>query len=170
MSEIKETLTTGTFDLLHYSDNVNEQSLYIKNKIKVHENKINNLKLKETIMSNIIKRLSDNIDKALYENNFKLVEINQHKLPKFFESLSIIQDMTIKYEDMIQKYIKMILDIENNKVSVYAKIKTADKSIEKNDNDYKDLMEAIHRIENDAPEESNPMMEHVRKELKLEGY
>jgi len=168
---IKDTINEkGTFDLLHYNDNINDQNIYIKKKIQECEIKISSLKNKEKIINNIITRISDDLDKTVDNNNHKLVNINQQKILTFFETLSIIQEMLIKYEDMIQKYIKMSIDIENHKINAFVKIKTISKNDDQDNNQYGKLMEAFNTIMESPKQENVALNNQVMQELKLEGY
>jgi len=168
---VRDTLNKeGVFDLIQYSDNINEQIVYIKNKINTCEIKITSLKSKEEIISNIINRISNAINKATQENNYKMADINQSKILIYFESMSLIQEMLIKYEDMIQKYIKMIIDIENHKINAYVKIKAANKSGDKQDGEYDELIARFHEMTTNSKEQNTAMVDHVKKELQLEGY
>jgi len=170
-NKIKETLNKeGTFDLVHYSDNINEQIVYIKSKIASAEKKITALNSKEAIISNIINRMSQEINTYIEKENKKVVDIVQGKILKFYETLGFINDTIIKYEDTIQKYIKMMIDIENHKVGAFTKIKAATKNANNDDSNYTELMEAITKLTSNNVEANTEMLEHVKNELKMEGF
>ncbi len=175
---IKETLTKeGTFDILHYSENIQTQLDFISGKIQSCENKISSLKAKETIINNMINRTGIKIESAIDEDNQKIATMNQKYVLDYFETLSMVQEMLMKYEDLIYKYIKMRLDIENNKINAYVKLKAANKEVKKEDGEYDDMMKAMHDMFNKPKGgaggtvgENKDMIDHVKNQLKLEGY
>ena len=82
--------------------------------------------------------------------------------------------MLIKYEDMIQRYIKMSIDIENHKINAYVKLNSAKKEDKMNDEGYEKLMSGMHALvqnnQQDSKQDSPQMLDAVRDQLKLEGY
>ena len=166
---IKDTLKIeGKFDIMHYASNVNDIIMSINDKISNFEIKLTSLKVKEEMISNIINHTNSSADKFLKEHNYAKAQGLQNALITQFETYSMMQDMILKYEHNIQVYLKMKLDIENHKISAYAKIKTADKNAEKDDSSYKDLQQNINKIL--AGGESNNFRNNVLNELQLEGY
>ena len=167
---LKDTLKVeGKFDLLHYSDNVNQHLNYIQTKIQDFEIKITSLRTKEKIISDIIDRTNNTVGKFFSESNYAKAQGLQNALITQFETFSLMQDMILKYENNIQSYIKMSLDIENNKVATYSKIKTADKNVEKEDGQYADLMDQINTLMSGGNSAAD-FKAQVQKELQLEGY
>ncbi len=169
----KETINKeGTFDIHSYSDNINNQKEYIQNKISSCEMKLKGLQTKENIISNMITRQSLSLEKHVEKNNYKLISVSQQQILHFFETLALAQEMLIKYEDMIQKYLKMIVDIENHKINAYVKIKTADKSNKSLEGDNDQLLDYMQKmmLQSETSEANTGMTEHIKHELKLEGY
>jgi len=165
---------SNSFDLVNYGYNLNRQLNYISSKIEDSEIKITSLKSKEKIIDDMIDRSNRLVEKYTMENNHKLAGINSSHILTQFETLSQVQEMLIKYEDMIQKYIKMSIDIENHKINAFTKLNASKKEANKNEDGYDKLMNAMHEMltKDTGPEgPSNPaMMDSVREQLKLEGY
>jgi acyl-ACP thioesterase len=175
MSEITKNCTLkdeGKFNIHHYSENINSQVEYVEEKKQHLEKKLTSLKNKEDIVNMMITRTGNQIDKYFDEKNFKMVSVQQGHLTTQFETMSLIQDIVIKYENMVQSYIKMRIDIENHKINAYVKIKNADKAIEKDDTGYNKIMEAVHNMTNDKTGTiSNvDMNATIEEKLKLKGY
>lgn len=166
----KETLNSeGTFDLLHYGDNLNTQLNYISKKINECEKKLTSLKGKEDIINTMINKTNVQIERYSEENNWKLVGINNSQILTQFETLSMVQEMLCKYEDMIQRYIKMSIDIENHKINAYVKIVGTRKEDKKTEEGFESLMHAMHQLTS-QPQNNDAMAAHVKEQLKLEGY
>lgn len=165
---------TNSFDLVNYGNNLNKQLNYIFSKIEDSEIKITSLKSKEKIIDDMIDRSNRLVEKYSAENNHKLVGINSSHILTQFETLSQVQEMLIKYEDMIQKYIKMSIDIENHKINAFVKLNMSKKDADKNEDGYEKLMNSMHKMFSQDTESNGPsnpaMLESVRKQLKLEGY
>lgn len=166
---IKDTLKIeGKFDIMHYASNVNDIIMSINDKIANFEIKLTSLKVKEEMISNIINTTNSSVDKFLKEHNYAKAQGLQNALITQFETYSMMQDMILKYEHNIQVYLKMKLDIENHKISAYTKIKAADKNVEKDDNNYKEMQNKIEQILSSG--DSSGFKKHVLNELSLEGY
>lgn len=166
---IKDTLKIeGKFDIMHYASNVNDIIMSINDKIANFEIKLTSLKVKEEMISNIINHTNSSVDKFLKEHNYAKAQGLQNALITQFETYSMMQDMILKYEHNIQVYLKMKLDIENHKISAYTKIKAADKNVEKDDNNYKEMQNKIEQILSSG--DSSGFKKHVLNELSLEGY
>lgn len=175
METIEGTSEDVKFNIVNYGNNLNTQVLYIKNKIKEAEIKITALKTKEAIIDSMIKRSSDQVDKYVLESNFKLVGINSSHILTQFETLAQVQEMLIKYEDMIQKYIKMSIDIENHKINAFVKLNASKKELDKNEEGYDKIMNEMHNLlqehnNSDGPGENIGMLDAVKDQLKIEGY
>ena len=161
------------FDLINYSTNLNKQLNYVFDKIEEAERKITSLKTKEKIIDDMIDRTNRLVEKYNTEKNYKLAGINQSHILTQFETLAQVQEMLIKYEDMIQKYIKMSIDLENHKINAYVKLNSAKKEDKMNDEGYEKLMGAMHDLvlnSSESKQDSPQMLDHVREQLKLEGY
>jgi len=172
MNDAAKTCTLkeeGKFNIHHYSENINEQIIYINDKITHLEKKLTTLKNKEDIINIMISRTDKQIGKYFDEKNFKMIGVQQGHLTTQFETLSLIQDIVIKYENMIQTYIKMRIDIENHKINAYVKIKNADKSLEKDDTGYNKIMDTVHNLL-DSNSDNIDMTKNIEEKLKLKGY
>ena len=162
----------GKFDIMYYANNVNQHSDYVQNKISDFEIKITSLKTKEKIISDIIDNTNNSVGKFLKEGNFAKAQGLQNALITQFETFSLMQDMILKYENNIQSYIKMSLDIEKNKVDVYIKIKNADKNVDKDNDAYSELNNKLSEILNGGfnGQGGADFKAQMQKELQLEGY
>ncbi|RLA81935.1 MAG: hypothetical protein DRG78_08395 [Epsilonproteobacteria bacterium] len=162
------------FDLINYGTNLNKQLNYVLDKIEEAERKITSLKTKEKIIDDMITRTNTLVEDFIAAKNYKLSGINQGHILTQFETLAQVQEMLIKYEDMIQKYIKMSIDIENHKMNAYTKLTSAKKEDKMNDEGYEKLMSAMHGLVSDSKQDSKQdspqMLDAVRDQLKLEGY
>lgn len=167
------------FNILNYQLNMNKQANYIQTKIEGAEIKITSLKTKEKIIDDMIRRSNILVEKYNNESNLKLAGINSSHILVQFETLSQVQEMLIKYEDMIQRYVKMIVDIENHKINAFTKINAVKKEEDKNETGYNKLMVAMHDMlqnkESDSISSpggpSHPaLLDNVKEQLKLEGY
>jgi len=166
------------FNLINYGNNLNTQINYISNKISEAERKITSLKTKESIIDSMINRTNALVERYNEEKNYKLAGINSSVILTQFETLAQVQEMLIKYEDMIQKYIKMSIDIENHKINAFVKLNSSKKEEERTEQGYEKLMGAMHELMNNNETTqtgpggpTNPvMLDAVRDQLKLEGY
>jgi hypothetical protein len=164
------------FDLINYGNNLNKQLNYISVKIKEAEIKITALKTKEKIIDDMIDRSNRLVQQYNEDKNFKLAGINSSHILTQFETLSQVQEMLIKYEDMIQKYIKMSIDIENHKINAYVKISNTKKEEIKNEEGYEKLMGAMHELvtnnnkRSEDGQSNTALLDTVKDQLQLEGY
>lgn len=161
------------FDLINYSSSMNEQITYIKGKISQAEIKITALKSKENIIDKMINRTNDQVEKYHKADNLKLAGINQSYILTQFETLAQVQEMLIKYEDMIQKYLKMNIDIENHKLNAFIKLNSSKKEAQANEEGYEKLMGKIHEMMADTPQQqqsNSALLDTVKNQLKIEGY
>lgn len=174
---IEGTSDESSFNIINYGTNLNKQLIYIDAKIKTAEIKITALKTKESIIDSMINRSNLAVEKYVEEKNFKLVGINSGHILTQFETLAQVQEMLIKYEDMIQRYIKMSIDIENHKINAFVKLNASKKEADKAEEGYDKLMTQMHEMvtlsknQSDPSQGDNPgMIDAVKEQLKLEGY
>jgi len=111
----------ANFNYSDYLENVNEEKNKIIEKIRNIEQKLISLNNKETILNNIIMKISSELANT-DPKHFKAVSQIRTTLSKQLESLSLIEDMIIKFEDMILKYRKMLIDILINKINNFIKM------------------------------------------------
>lgn len=171
--------SNDNFSLTNYGNNLNKQVNYIQDKILEAERKITSLKTKEKIIDDMIDRTNRLVERYVEEKNYKLSGLNSSQILTQFETLSQVQEMLIKYEDMIQKYIKMSIDIENHKINAFVKLNSAKKEDIKNEDGYGKIMDAMHELMRSSDEQqtigingptNEALLDSVRDSLKLEGY
>jgi len=164
----------GEFSLVNYSRNLNDQIKYINMKIKDYELKLTALKNKELIIDDMINRSNEQVQYYIQAKNMKVAGIHQGYILTQFETLGQVQEMLIKYEEMINKSVKMLIDLENHKINSFVKIAASKKQEKSTDDDYGKLMNAMQKLVTKDNKEhnnlENPMLETVREQLKLEGY
>jgi hypothetical protein len=143
----------------------------ISSKIAALESKIKKHELKEGMLDNIIAGTYTELEN-LKENEFSKRGQKQTVLIKQLEALSILHDTIMKYEDMIQKYHKILLDIENNKFNSFLKIESLKKEEDKaNDNLSEVLQELQQMLRSDSNGiTENIFMEEIKKELEDNNY
>jgi len=150
----------------NYQTELQKQKENIENKIKSLESKLIMLNNKETIINNLINKINLELENT-NPTHFKAVAQLRTTLNRQLESLSLIMDMIVKIEDMIQKYRKMLIDIENQKMNNYIKLSKESQEIE---NDVSKVLLQINQQFN-ALKDSNPaILNEVEQELKELGY
>jgi len=122
----------------------------ISDKIKHLEKKLGKHELKEGMLDLIIGQTYTELNN-LKENEFSKRGQKQTVLIKQMEALSIIHDTILKYEDMIQKYHKIMMDIENNKLNSFLKI------------------EGLKKEENTTDENLGAVLQELQEMLKTGG-
>jgi len=151
-----------------YEFNIDEQKQEINKKIKNMEQKLISLNNKESIINTLISKINmelENVD----PKHFKAISQVRTTLNKQFETLSLIIEMIIKIEDSIQKYRKMLIDIENQKINNF--IKLTSETEETNE----DINKVLFQINNQFNEMKNtksidnPLLTDAIKELQEEG-
>ncbi len=151
-----------TFD--NYKDNIEEQKNEINKKINSLEQKLISLQNKESIINSLILKINTELENT-DPKHFKAISQIRTTLNKQFETLSLIMDMIIKVEDMIQKYRKMLIDIENKQIDNFIKL---NKEIQMEENDLASLLTVLNQ--NISSNQQNPIIEEALIELKNEGY
>ncbi len=109
-----------------YTSGLEEIKKDIIQKINHLENKLNKFNIKEGMLDSIIAETHVEM-LALKENEFTKRGQKQSILLKQLEALSVLHDTIMKYEDMIQKYRKTLMDIENNKLNAFIKLENLSK-------------------------------------------
>jgi vacuolar-type H+-ATPase subunit E/Vma4 len=155
----------ANFNYSDYLENVNEEKNKIIEKIRSIEQKLISLNNKETILNNIIMKVSSELDN-IDPKHFKAVSQIRTTLSKQLESLSLIEDMIIKFEDMILKYRKMLIDIENQKMNHSIKFN----SDIPDDTDLSKVLLQINNQFNEIKNSTNPLLESAKKELEKDGF
>jgi hypothetical protein len=106
-----------------YSQDLNTQKAAIQSKIEAHERKLVDLEIKETMLNNIITRTNATLE-SIDPGNFKWIGQTQANLMKQIENLGLLKDIIIKYEDMIFKYRKVLLEINEKDLGNRIRIST----------------------------------------------
>jgi hypothetical protein len=106
-----------------YSNDLNTQKEAIQIKIDNHERKLIDLEMKETMLNNIITRTNATLE-SIDPGNFKWMGQTQANLMKQIENLGLLKDIIIKYEDMIFKYRKVLLEINEKDLGNRIRINT----------------------------------------------
>ena len=164
-----------------YSNDIEKQKEELNSKINILENKLIDLEIKENMINNIITRTNatlENIDPG----NFKWIGQTQSNLMKQIESLGMVKDIIIKYEDLIMKYRKMIIDIDEKKMVNRLKIASLQKEEEEKETALTEVLSEVQEIfKNTSGSEvipnfndpNNPqvaLLSSLHDELKQEGY
>jgi hypothetical protein len=159
-----------------YTSELSNRKVDIKNKISKLEDKIKNHSIKEGMLDKIISRTYIELEN-LKDNEFTRRGQKQAILIKQLEALSIIHDTLLKYEDMIQKYHKILIDLENNKLSSYIKIEGLHKEEEANDERISDVLAELHRQLKDSNNDlataatgKSSFIDEIQKELESQNY
>ena len=165
-SEEIETLNVKN----NYSREMQSKKIEITKKIEELENKLKKHSLKEGMLDKIILTTYTELDN-LSDKEFTRRGQKQTVLIKQLEALSILHDTMMKYEDMIQKYHKIIMDIENNQLNSYIKImnlKKEEKDVDEGIGSV--LMELQDMMKNGGSTGSNPILDDLAKELSDSDY
>jgi len=154
--------------LENYENNISIQKTEIEKKIRNMEQKLISLNNKESIINTLISKINmelENVD----PKHFKAISQIRTTLNKQFETLSLIIEMIIKIEDSIQKYRKMLIDIENQKINNFIKLTSEQEEVAD------DINKVLFQINNQFNEiknlksNDNPMLSDAIKELQEEG-
>ena len=155
---------------IDYNVQMNERKREILNKINELGRKLIKHELKEAMLDSIINNTYTELDN-LSANEFTRKGQKQTVLIKQMEALSILHDTLMKYEDMIQKYQKIILDIENNKLNSYLKIANLKKEETKADDGIQGiLIELQDMIKGGGTASGNPLLDDIQRELDDADY
>jgi len=156
-------------DLIYdgYTNEIDKQKEEINKKIISIERKLLSLNNKESIINNLILKINLDLEKT-DPKKFTAIGQIRNTLNKQFEALGLITDMIIKYEDMIQKYRKMLIDIENQKVGNFTKLKVEEEALESDMS--KILLQINNQINGKTDEPNVGILSDAQKELEEEGY
>ena len=157
-----------TFDFKAMSNNFNGVLLEISEKLQSSKFKLTALKDKEEILIKMINITNSQMETTPKEN-FKLIGIYQSQLMKQFESLNLWQESLMKYEDLIQRYLKMKIDIENHKLNSFAKIKNLYKVADAAEEGFDTLLKNIHNITSNNSGVVD-LQQEALQQLKIAGY
>jgi chromosome segregation ATPase len=160
----KEKQSATVFD--NYTSELSNQKEQIENKIQNLESKLLSLNNKESILNTIISKIYLELENT-DPKHFKAIAQLRTTLNKQLETLSIVMDMIVKIEDMIQKYRKMLIDIENQKIGNYIKLQKEEQDVE---TDISKILLQINNQFNDLKTMNPAIVNEVENELKELGY
>jgi hypothetical protein len=180
LSDIGKNITPKTNEILdyniddarkHHRNSLEDRRLEIIKKIENLENKLQKHIFKEGMLDKIINGTYAELEN-LKEHEFTKRGQKQSILIKQLEALSILHDTILKYEDMIQKYHKILIDLENNKFNSYLKVEGLKKEEEKTDQDLSELLMILQEQmkSNSSNSSINPLVDDIKKELLENGY
>jgi len=155
----------------NYNREMNAKKVEITDKISQLERKLTKHTLKEGMLDKIINDTYTEMTN-LSPNEFTRRGQKQSILIKQLEALGVLQDTLMKFEDMIQKYHKIILDIENNKLNSFLKItglKTEEKEADQGLGAVLNELQTMLKSDNNS-EQSIPMIEDLKQELDNDNY
>jgi hypothetical protein len=177
-SDSKDILTSPDNDLelarvkTKYNHEMNERKNDLKKKIDHLEKKLGKHELKEGMLDMIISQTYSELEN-LKENEFAKRGQKQSVLIKQLEALSILHDTILKYEDMIQKYHKILMDIENNKLNSFLKIENLKKEEERADEGLGDVLQELQQMLKSGASgnlTSNSLLDEIQQELSDGDY
>lgn len=174
-SQDMSLLTTEEMESLRvsqdYNAQMNSKKTEIVQKITHLEQKLAKHSLKEGMLDKIISQTYIEME-GLTPNEFTRRGQKQTILIKQLEALSLLQDTLMKYEDMIQKYHKIVMDIENNKLNSFVKLTNLKKEEKVADEGIgavlMELQEALKQGGSGVG--GNPMLDDITKELSDKDY
>ncbi len=173
----KEAIVSDTGDLQRIRTEHNIELQRRKRELidKVHslEKKLTKNELKEAMLDRIISETYTEMDN-LKENEFTRRGQKQSILIKQLEALSILQDTLLKYEDMIYKYQRVLIDIDNNKLNSFIKIEGLKKEEQDSNGNIAEVLLAIQEQLKTGSMGStsgvNPLLEEIQQELRDGNY
>jgi len=155
----------------NYNQEMNERKRELKNKIDNLEKKLKKHELKEGMLDMIIGKTYTELQN-LKENEFSKRGQKQTVLIKQLEALSILHDTILKYEDMIQKYHKILMDIENNKLNSFLKVENLKKEEDKTDDNLSTVLSDLQQLLKGGGTtlSGSSYMDEIRQELEENDY
>ncbi len=144
----------------------------IIDKISSIERKLKKHELKEGMLDRIITETYTEMDN-LKSSEFTRRGQKQSILIKQMEALSILQDTLVKFEDMIYKYQRILIDIENHKLNSFIKMENLKKEERINDDSITEVLMAIQEQLNGSSGAHigvSPMIEEIQQELRDANY
>jgi len=163
----------------HHKLNFDKNTDIIKHEIELKitqmNRKIERFHNKESILDKMISMTNQEIE-SLSPTEFTRRGQKQAILLKQLEALSVLNDTILKYEDSIQKYNKMIIDIENNKLKTFISIKSISKEEINEEMDLKKLLVEVQELIKNGSTGSNGelgnqgMLSEIETELIENNY
>jgi hypothetical protein len=142
----------------------------IERKISQLEKKLEKHFLKEGMLDKIISGTYFELEN-LGDKEFTRKGQKQTVLIKQLEALSIVHDTILKYEDMIQKYHKIMIDLDNNKLNSFLKVESLKKEEKVTDDNLSELLIALQDQLRASPNAaSGTFLNEIEEELKADNY
>jgi hypothetical protein len=143
----------------------------LKAKIVSLNHKLTKHELKEAILDKIITSTYVELEN-LKENEFTRKGQKQSILVKQLEALSILHDTILKYEDTIQKYHKILIDVENSKFNSLFRVEALKKEEKNADENIAEILMTLQKNLSDAKSGDglNSLLCEVQQELKDNNY
>ena len=157
-----------TFDYNGLSNNLNEVLTDIRRRLEQTDVKLTAIKGKEEILNKIIVNTETLLNKTPQEN-YKQIGVYQRMIMDQLESFNMIQESLMRYEDLAQRYIKMKMDIENNKLASFVKVKALYKTNDTADEGFDQLLKSMHSLTQN-PTQVLDIQAEAEKQLKIAGY
>jgi hypothetical protein len=154
-----------------YNTSMSIKKKEIQEKINALEKKLQKHSLKEGMLDKIINMTYTELEN-LKENEFTRRGQKQSILIKQLEALSILHDTILKYEDTIQKYQKILIDLENNKLNSYIKVENLRKEEKVSDDSITEVLAMIQEqiVAGSSGVASNPLLDEIQQELENDNY
>lgn len=156
------------FDHTQMDNNLKKYLKEIDDSLTKARLKVESLNNKEGMLNKIITSTNAQLENTS-SNNPKLIGVLQSIFIKQLESLNMINEAIIRYEDLIQRYVKIKIDIENQKLGAYIKIKAANKTSDKLEDDFTGILDNLHKISQDKEMLFN-VAEEAQRQLKIQNY
>ena len=165
-----------------YNESFSRNKHDLRAKIQQMTVAIRKFEAKDVMMNSIIERTYEELQ-SFAPNEFTRRGQKQTTLMKQLETQSLVHDTIMKYEDTIYKYQKLLMDIENNRISNFARLESLKKEDNRNEDNLATLLKDIQDLFGsgidltqstlDAGNGSTPqqlLMEDIQKELEDSEY
>jgi len=170
--EPDKNLSQEEYHKKNFDKNIDVIKHEIELKIIAMNKKIERFHNKESILDKMISMTNQEIE-SLSPNEFTRRGQKQAVLLKQLEALSVLNDTILKYEDSIQKYNKMIIDIENNKLKNFISINAISKEEKTDEMDLKKLLVEVQELmkaSSENPSTNQGMLSEIEAELIENNY
>lgn len=147
-------------------DTVRTDTLSRLDKLKTNQNLLyNKIELLEKF--NLIDERDLAIQTVKKEQNLQRIGQIQGALSRRMELITAVLDVALKYEDMILKWYKTLMEVERDKVSAYQKIKMLNKATTVGESDINKALDEVNKI---IAGDSKHLVEAAKNELSVSGY
>lgn len=147
-------------------DTVRTDTLSRLDKLKTNQNLLyNKIELLEKF--NLIDERDLAIQTVKKEQNLQRIGQIQGALSRRMELITAVLDVALKYEDMILKWYKTLMEVERDKVSAYQKIKMLNKATTVGESDINKALDEVNKI---IAGDSKHLVEAAKNELNVSGY